>query len=220
MIKNGDEEADILRRALAETLRELRQERMPDLSQDALGRRIGIDLAGLERAERSPSLAVVWRLARAFRMTPARLVREIDRRYRSLASPSAAVIDDPDLRPWREFMEKAPTMKWLTDVRHACVYCNGPLLDYLGVSLAELEGDAWVAVIHPEDRERFLALTRKHKSRREPYHSKYRMRRADGAYESMVQLAAPLFTPKGVFIGYLGSLIPIPEPEDVDDDEL
>lgn len=79
-----DKSAAQLRRALAEALRELRYRRRPGWSQDALAKKSGIDLGGLERGERLPSIGVLWQLAKLFRMSPSRVVSAIDRRYREL----------------------------------------------------------------------------------------------------------------------------------------
>lgn len=210
--KKGDEQ---LRRALAETLRELRRMRLPDLSQTEFSRQIGFDAAGLERAERLPSLGVVWPLAKAFQVSPARVVALIDRHYHRLQRGTKG--DDStaefiEFKRLRKLMDQAVTMKWLADRHQRCVYENQRLLDYVGATREELRRDGWQKLIHPENLEQHIAAHVKAFARREPYLTRFQMRRADGTYQMVVQTAFPQFTPKGgTFFGFLGSIIPEPD---------
>ncbi|HVO33047.1 MAG TPA: helix-turn-helix transcriptional regulator [Elusimicrobiota bacterium] len=57
------------------TVRALRMRRR--LSQESLANKANIDrsyMGGIERGERNPSLSVIWRLARALRVTPTELL--------------------------------------------------------------------------------------------------------------------------------------------------
>lgn len=86
---------DKLNRAFAETLKELRTQRL--ITQEVLAKRAGIDrayLSGLERGLHLPSLSALVRLAGALGLTASDLVSRIEqrksRRARRVTSSQAA----------------------------------------------------------------------------------------------------------------------------------
>lgn len=205
-----------LRQAVSEALRQLREKIPHKPSQEILAGTVGMDRSywgDLERGERSLTLFNLWRLSLALGVSPSRLVLVIDKCYRRISgSPEAMPPRTPleeALQRLRDFMDQASNMKWLGSASQMTLYCNKPLLDYLGV--AHLEGRAWREWVHPDDAAKYIAKHAKAIARREPHISRYRLRGGDGQYRLFVESAMPQFTPKGVFIGYLGTMIPEPE---------
>lgn len=201
-----------LQQALGRALKQLRRGHPKKPSQEEMAQVIGMDRTywgDLERGERSLTLFNLWRVAEAFAMSPSRLVMAIDKQLRRVPRDRVAP-EEKTRKQLFEFMDLSPEMKWLADAGQNTLYCNAPLRRYLGPG-ASVEGHTWRELLHPDDRERHFTENKKAYARREPYWSRYRMRRADGEYKSMVQHAVPQFTPKGVFIGFLGTIIQEPD---------
>lgn len=204
-----------LRQALSEALRQLR-ERLPHKpTQEILAGTVGMDRSywgDLERGERSLTLFNLWRMATALGVSPSRMVLAIDRNYRRISgSGEGAPPQTPlngTIKRLRDFMDESPEMKWLSDTRARTLYCNRPLRRLVGVE--HVEGLGWQGLFHPDDLAKYLAKSKPAFARREPYLSRYRMRCAEGKYRLLVQHAVPQFTPKGIFIGYLGTIIEDP----------
>ena len=86
-----DNDFDLLRRAFAQTLRELRGRLRPPrskkfdkYSQEQLALEMEMDrsyLSALERGEHNPTLKTLWRLRSVLHMSAAQLVREIEKKY-------------------------------------------------------------------------------------------------------------------------------------------
>src|SRR5215469_11709757 len=178
---------------------------------------IGMDRSywgDLERGERAPTLYNLWRMAMALDTSPSRLVLAIDQRYQRIRKGTIKLQTptEQQLAHLRQFMDEAYTMKWLANPQRENIYCNKPLLDWLGRKLEEIQGNGWKKLMHPEDRNRDDGQNARRYARREPYVSRYRMLRADQTYQCVAQQAVPMYTPKGVFLGFMGTMIEITEP--------
>lgn len=204
-----------LRQALSEALRQLREKLPNKPTQEILAGTVGMDRSywgDLERGERSLTLFNLWRMSVALGVSPSRMVLAIDKNYRRIsgtgedAKPLTPM--NGALKSLRNFMDQSPEMKWLSDTRARALYCNRPLRDFVGVQ--HVEGLDWQGMFHPDDLAKYLAKSKAAYARREPYHSRYRMRCGQGKYRNLVQHAVPQFTPKGIFIGYLGTIIEDP----------
>lgn len=208
-----------LQQALSAALRELRH-RMPGKpSQEVVADRVGMERSywgDLERGERALSIFSLWRMAQALGTSPSRLVLAIDRHYRRMHPQRAAAAPvkfAPQLKRLRTLMDQVPIMQWLGGGQGQNLYCNRPLLDYMGSTLEQVQGDGWREFVHPEDCEKHFAKNAKDYARRQPYSSRYRLRRADGEHPWVAEHAIPQFTSKGVFMGFLGTLIVIADPQ-------
>jgi len=111
---------------------------------------------------------------------------------------------------FRVMADSAPVLIWMSDAEKRCIYLNKPWLAFTGRTL---EGDAdfgWIDDIHPDDRNRCLAEYRSAFDARSDFQVEYRLRRADGQYRWMLEMASPR-TPGGMFAGFIGSCIDITE---------
>jgi PAS domain S-box-containing protein len=207
-----------LRRALAEVLRELRISQPGRWSQNRATRETGVDVGGLERAERDPVVPVLWPLAQAYRTTPSRLVRAVDKRYRALrgeGDETAAPSRQKELDQLCEIAATSPLLAWVANGKQVCVYTNQAMLTFTGKLIDELLGKGWLQLMHPEDQEQNAPAIRKAWKRREAYSRQFRFLQADGAYVWVAQTAVPYFTRGGAFVGYLGTMIPTTEEQRV-----
>jgi PAS domain S-box-containing protein len=65
--------------------------------------------------------------------------------------------------------------------------------------------DAWTAFIHPDDVQNVLAANSRAIEQQEGFSKEYRLRRRDGVYRWMLDVAAPRLNADGSFAGFIGS---------------
>jgi len=87
-----------------------------------------------------------------------------------------------DDQVYRLIAETIPHMVWATAPDGDADYFNSQLLAYTGLSAAELAGQRWREIIHPDDRERVSAAWSTAARTGAPYMVECRLRRADSAY--------------------------------------
>ena len=110
------------------------------------------------------------------------------------------------LRSLGDLTNASPFMHWIASAQRQCLHVNQTMLEFTGMRRKDFEGDAWKRCYHPED---WAEESRNgvNYARKRPYSFSYRMRKADGSYQRVAQLATPHFI-GGVFVGFLGAMIP------------
>jgi PAS domain S-box-containing protein len=98
-----------------------------------------------------------------------------------------------------------PNLVWRSDAAGTCDYLNQSWLDYTGRSKDVELGNGWLEGMHPEDRERWHETYQRSFAAKQPFEIEYRLRRADGAYGSMICVGRPYHDMQGQFAGYLCS---------------
>src|SRR5687768_10667945 len=93
---------------------------------------------------------------------------------------------------FRLMADFAPVMIWLAAADRKSVYFNRLWLEFTGRPLEAELGFGWTSGIHPEDRERCLALHTAAFEAQQPFEIEYRLRRADGQYRWLVDKGVPL----------------------------
>jgi PAS domain S-box-containing protein len=84
-------------------------------------------------------------------------------------------------------------------------YFNKPWVEYLGVSLEDVEGWKWTAWIHPEDVTGIVERWRDCLASGETFEYETRVRRADGKYRRMLHRKVPLRDEHGKILKWYGS---------------
>ena len=89
---------DLLRRAFAQAVRDLRQERRPPrstktdkFSQELLALEIGMDrsyVSALERGEHTPTILTMWKLSKVLHVSFTQMARRVERNYRQAKGKS------------------------------------------------------------------------------------------------------------------------------------
>jgi two-component system, sensor histidine kinase PdtaS len=116
----------------------------------------------------------------------------------------------------QELADNAPVMIWRTGPDGLCEFFNKSWFDFTGRTMEEERGTGWLDGIHPDDVERRLAtFSRAFKERRE-FSMEYRLRRRDGEYRWLLDIARP-YERAGGFAGYVGSCIDITERKATED---
>jgi diguanylate cyclase (GGDEF)-like protein/PAS domain S-box-containing protein len=103
----------------------------------------------------------------------------------------------------------APVLLWMSDEGGEFSFFNQPWLHFTGSTYDESLGQGWIHFLHPDDRERVLQAYRSHFEQRQPLEIEYRLRRADGSYEWLLDRSQPHYSSQGVFEGYIGCCIEI-----------
>ena len=102
--------------------------------------------------------------------------------------------------------DRLPVIVWRSDLTGRTVYFNHAWEEFVGLEAASSPGAGWRENLHPEDRERAVEVCGRHHLERTPFHSDYRIRRADGEFRWLVDSGVPLFDEQGSFSGFLGAV--------------
>jgi PAS domain S-box-containing protein len=82
----------------------------------------------------------------------------------------------------KELADAIPGLVFETDAEGRYTYVNEQYRAYAGLSFAELLGEGWQQVVHPDDREKALTAWREAIAGGQPVAMECHMRRADGAW--------------------------------------
>ena len=115
---------------------------------------------------------------------------------------------------FRNMADAAPVMIWVSGPDKGCIFFNKVWLDFTGRTMEQEVGDGWVEGVHPDDRDRCLAIYSSSFEARRSFQMEYRLRRADGEYRWLLDKGVPRFALGGAFEGYIGSCIDITERKD------
>jgi PAS domain S-box-containing protein len=121
---------------------------------------------------------------------------------------------------FQNMADTAPVMIWVAGPDKLCTFFNKACLEFTGQTLEQKIGDGWIANVHPEDRERFLAGYSSSFDVRQEFQTVFRLRRADGEYRWVLTTGVPRLTPGGVFAGFIGSCVDITELKRTQEDAL
>jgi PAS domain S-box-containing protein len=127
---------------------------------------------------------LLWQRVRKQRLLS--VLRESEKRFRVMANTT-------------------PSLIWMCDQEGKIVYLNERLLAFTGSDPKARYGDLWSAFVHPDDLNivsdgRSRAL-KNHKS----FADEYRLRRDDGVYRWIFDVASPRLNGDGSFAGFIGS---------------
>jgi PAS domain S-box-containing protein len=110
---------------------------------------------------------------------------------------------------FRTMAESSPMMIWQGSPEQQITYVNKTLREYHQATLDALIGDGWRNYIHPDDLPRTLEVMEESHGTRGHYEVELRVQRADGMYRWFLSSGAPMLSPSGEFMGYVGTAIDI-----------
>jgi PAS domain S-box-containing protein len=103
-----------------------------------------------------------------------------------------------------------PTLVWMCDNAGSVTYLNDRRIAFTGGDHAIGPGDdVWSAFIHPDDLQSVLEANVLALKQRKGFSKEYRLRRHDGVYRWLLEVAAPRFAADGSFAGFIGSAVDI-----------
>ncbi len=112
---------------------------------------------------------------------------------------------------FRSLSSCSPTGIFMADIDGRCTYTNPQCQAICGLNLAELLGDGWENTIHPEDRDRVMALWRAYIRNSGQYAIEYRLQTPEGIVRWVNVFCSPMFSDSGELIGHVGTLQDITE---------
>ncbi|UWZ86059.1 sensor histidine kinase [Occallatibacter riparius] len=110
---------------------------------------------------------------------------------------------------FRMLAETTPALIWMCGPDGTTTYLNSRRLEYTGGDTTAGFGDTWMEYVHPDDRARVQLDYTNSLRDHAPYSCEYRLRRSDGVYRWVFNLATPRFDGEGSFAGFIGSVVDI-----------
>jgi PAS domain S-box-containing protein len=110
---------------------------------------------------------------------------------------------------FRLMADTTPTLIWMCNSKGDVTYLNERRFDFTGRDRAAGLGDVWSAFIHPEDMQSVWAANARALEQQKEFSKQYRLRRRDGEYRWMLDVAAPRIDGDGSFAGFIGSAVDI-----------
>jgi PAS domain S-box-containing protein len=117
-----------------------------------------------------------------------------------------AVLRESEER-FRVMADTTPSLVWMCDEQGRITHLNGRRIEFTGRDPDAGYGDIWVTYVHPDDIERVLATFYEALKIKQPFSQEYRLRRSDGVYRWMFDVASPRVNGDGSFGGFIGSSI-------------
>lgn len=117
-----------------------------------------------------------------------------------------AVLRESEQR-FRVMADTTPALVWMCDARGRITYLNGHRLAFTGTDSNADYGDNWITYVQPGDVEHMLDTLYAALKSKQPFSQEYRLRRSDGVYRWMFDIASPRINGDGSFGGFIGSAI-------------
>jgi PAS domain S-box-containing protein len=108
---------------------------------------------------------------------------------------------------FRLMADTTPSLVWMCDVQGKITYLNERRLAFTGPDTKEGYGNVWAASVHPDDLNNVLDIVSEALKNHQPFSREYRLRRGDGAYRWIFDVASPRVNGDGSFGGFIGSAI-------------
>jgi len=110
---------------------------------------------------------------------------------------------------FRVMADTTPALVWMCDDQGNVTYLNDRRVEFTGRDRRAGFSDAWTAFIHPDDVQNVRTANSRGLEQREAFSKEYRLRRQDGVYRWMLDVAAPRVDGDGSFSGFIGSAIDV-----------
>jgi PAS domain S-box-containing protein len=112
-------------------------------------------------------------------------------------------------RRFRELVDAAPLMVWISGADAKGIFFNRAWLEFRGRRMEEELGNGWTEGLHPDDRDHCLEIYLKAFSARQPFRLQYRVQRANGEYCWIENVGVPTIEPENVFAGFMGTAVDV-----------
>ena len=115
-----------------------------------------------------------------------------------------AVLRESEKR-FQVMADTTPSLVWMCDAQGKITYLNEQRIAFTGLRSHAGHDDAWSTDIHPDDQKNVLDIFSNALKNRQRFSTEYRLRRNDGVYRWMLDVAAPRLNGDGSFAGFIGS---------------
>ncbi|WP_404372332.1 ATP-binding protein [Corallococcus coralloides] len=110
----------------------------------------------------------------------------------------------------RRLLETAAQVTWSTDpAREALTPVSASWTAFTGQTPEQMRDQGWLLALHPDDRAGALAAWERARTGPSLFSTRYRLRRADGAYVWMLVRAMPIPGPDGAVSEWVGTCVDI-----------
>jgi PAS domain S-box-containing protein len=106
---------------------------------------------------------------------------------------------------YRSLVRASTQIVWITNTLGQQMRSIPEWQAFTGQSTAEVQGIGWADAIHPEDRERTVALWQECIASGNTFEMEHRLHRHDGAYRTMAACAVPVRNEAGVIVEWVGT---------------
>ena len=83
---------------------------------------------------------------------------------------------------FRELMDAAPLMIWVSGEDKLCTWFNKGWLEFTGRTMAQELGNGWAEGVHPGDLDRCVDTYARHFDAKSQFRMEYRLRQGNGEY--------------------------------------
>ena len=115
-----------------------------------------------------------------------------------------AVLRESEKR-FRVMADTTPSLVWMCDPEGKVTYLNERRVAFTGLDPKAGYGDTWTGYVHPNDLKDVLDVLVRSLKGHQSFSNEYRLRRRDGVYRWVLDIAAPRIGGDGVFAGFIGS---------------
>lgn len=112
---------------------------------------------------------------------------------------------------FRTFAQAMPNHIWTSPPNGQLDWFNDQVYEYSGVARAELDGQGWASIVHPEDSALAAQRWQAALATERNYETEFRLRRADGSYRWHIARARPIRGPNGAVERWIGTNTDIEE---------
>jgi PAS domain S-box-containing protein len=133
-------------------------------------------------------IGLLWQRAR--RRKAQAVLRESEKRFRVMA-------------------DTTPSLIWMCDAEGKVTYLNEQWIALTGAEPHISYSDAWTAYVHPGDLKNVLNIFANGMKSHQRFSMEYRLRRQDGVYRWLFDIAAPRFNGDRSFAGFIGSAVDV-----------
>lgn len=112
---------------------------------------------------------------------------------------------------FRTMANAMPQIVWSTRADGYHDYFNDQWYEFTGVPPGSTDGEEWIDLFHPDDRERTAKIWRHSLDTGEPYEIEYRVRHRSGQYRWTLGRALPVRDERGIIFRWMGTCTDIHE---------
>jgi len=123
---------------------------------------------------------------------------------RARKKKAEAVLSESEKR-FRLLADTAPALIWMCDARGRVTYMNDRRIAFTGRDSHAGYSDTWITYIHPDDGKKVFDANSRALNERQPFSKEYRLRRSDGVYRWIFDVASPRVNRGGSFAGFIGA---------------
>ena len=119
-----------------------------------------------------------------------------------------AVLRESEER-FRVMTDTTPSLVWMCDSHGKITYRNERRIAFTGSSPIVGFGDTWASCVHPDDLQDLLDTVSQALKDHRQFSMEYRLRRGDGVYRWIIDVASPRVNGDGSFAGLIASAVDV-----------